>query len=218
MAVQKKARKRRHRDINAASAADAIGPIEKGMDVSGLSKGQFSLIELLMHILDASGPAHLNLTVWSAGESDLEKIRDLIDDGKIASVRWLVDPSFFNRKKHYSHLLPLFFGEESICCTKVHAKYITIKSETHSFVVRTSMNLNENKRLEHYDVTEGQEIFQYYSSFSDSIFESKDFDMPAAVRDRAAAERALESHMGRVKRRFDALSYKKEQMHLSYGA
>jgi hypothetical protein len=45
------------REIAARSAAEAIGPIEAGIEVFGLSKGQFSLIDIIEHCLKASGPA-----------------------------------------------------------------------------------------------------------------------------------------------------------------
>ena len=151
---RKTVRRKVVRDINAAKAAEAVGNIEPGCEIYGLSKGQFSLVELIGHCLEATGPADIIVSTWTAAGADLEHTHGLLENGNIRSARWLVDSSFINRQPGYTQRLLDLFGEEAVLATKNHAKFVLIENETWSLVIRTSMNLNLNSRLESYEVSD----------------------------------------------------------------
>ena len=62
------------RTISAASAAEAVGPLHHGIEVYGLSKGQFSLIELLEYVIGVTGPADVVISTWTAAGADLAQL------------------------------------------------------------------------------------------------------------------------------------------------
>lgn len=159
------------RDINAASAAEAVGPITHGMEVYGLSKGQFSLVELIEHVLQATGPADLVVSTWTAAGADLQHTRTLLDNGLVRRARWLVDFSFPSRQPGYCAELRGRFGDGSIRCTANHAKFVTVTNETWAVVIRTSMNLNLNRRLESYEISEDPTLAAFLLAFVAQSFE-----------------------------------------------
>ena len=48
------------------NAARCIGPITKGCDIFGLTKGDFSMIDILRHIAREIGPCHIDIGTWTA--------------------------------------------------------------------------------------------------------------------------------------------------------
>jgi hypothetical protein len=154
------------RTIN-VDRASAIGPIEPGSEVFGVIKGQFSLIEIIEHCLDYTGPAHLGISTWTAGGADIQHLHWLLEESRILSARWLLDASFPSRKWEYCEALVERFGAENLRFTSNHAKFVILASEPRPgkrplFVsIRTSLNLNKCLRLEHFEITEGHDLFLY---------------------------------------------------------
>lgn len=166
-----KPRRKVLRTINAATAADAVGPITHGMEVYGLSKGQFSLIELIGHILDATGPADLTISTWTAAGADLAHTHTLLGSGAIRTARWLVDFSFPARQPAYCAQLRERFGDDSIRCTANHAKFVLIRNETWDIALRTSMNLNLNRRLESFEISEDRDLADWLDAVATDAFD-----------------------------------------------
>ena len=70
-----------HRELRIAKQAqakEAIGPIRPGQDVFILTFGQFSLIDVLVHVLDEIGPASVDISTWTAAHADVQRAADLM--------------------------------------------------------------------------------------------------------------------------------------------
>src|SRR3990167_5810033 len=67
--------------------------LEKGCEIFALTNGQFSMIDVLRHVLSISGPAEVCLATWTAADEDIRKAHAFLLDGKIRSIRFIVDPS-----------------------------------------------------------------------------------------------------------------------------
>ena len=84
------------------TAAEAVGELYPGCAIFGITKGQFSLIELISTVLDQTGPAEVFLSTWTAAGSDLTEAHQLLESGKMLSFRCLVDlpnqhiPAYFS--------------------------------------------------------------------------------------------------------------------------
>lgn len=152
------------------TAAQAIGTIEKNTDTFVLTYGQFSLIDALMAILDQTGPAHVCISTWTAAHAHLDRSMELMNGAEILSFRMLVDRSFQSRQPgYYNHMIELF-GADSVRAIRTHAKFMTIRNEKFDIVVRTSMNLNENPRLENIEVSENKDFAEFFESIVDGVF------------------------------------------------
>jgi hypothetical protein len=163
--------KKKVRACKRGTASQAIGIIEKESDTFILTYGQFSLIDALVAILDQTGPAHVSVSTWTAAHADLSRSAELMEAVNILSLRMIVDRSFKTRQpKYYEHMICLF-GEESIRAINTHAKFMTIRNEKFDIVVRTSMNLNGNPRLENIEVSENSEFADFFEEIVTGIFE-----------------------------------------------
>ena len=147
--------------IQGESARLSIGELERGCEIFGLTKGQFSLINLVEECLKQTGPADVNIATWTAAHAELKAAEAFLANGMIHSLRFLVDVSFPNRQPEYCRTLRETFGDDCIRATKTHAKFTTIRNEDWNLVIRTSMNLNENRRIEVFEISDDAGMAEY---------------------------------------------------------
>ncbi len=166
----KKRATRQSRVAKIATAAEAIGTIKKDTDTFILTYGQFSLIDALVAILDQTGPADVCVSTWTAADAHLERSAALVESAKILSFRMIVDRSFESRQPEYCYHMRRLFGSQCIRAIRTHAKFMTVRSPSHDITVRTSMNLNENPRLENIEISEGAEFADFFTDIVDAIF------------------------------------------------
>lgn len=163
----KKAIAKRSGDI---IASNAIEGFSKNGRVCGLTNGAFSLISLIEAVLSVTGPANIVISTWSAGLYDAGALNSLMACGKVIDVKLILDRSFKTRQKGYSFYLQDVFKEENIRTTDTHAKFVLIKNEDWNVCIRSSMNLNENKRCENFDVDDNIDIYNLFNEFANDLF------------------------------------------------
>lgn len=166
----RKAPARKIRCSKIGAARQAVAEFDKGMATYILTFGQFSLIETLEAVLEKTGPAHIAIGTWTAAAADLDRACEFIKSDLIRSIRFVIDRSFINRQPGFAQSLIKRFGIDAIRTTKTHAKFITIKNESWNVVIQTSMNLNENPRLENIDIVDDVEFCDFMNSVVDGIF------------------------------------------------
>jgi hypothetical protein len=159
------------RVLSKLTAAEAIGELSHGCEIFGLTKGQFSLVDVVEHCLATTGPAAVTMSTWTAGGADLEFAYALVGDGRIESLRFVVDFSFPRRQPAYCAALRERFGDDAVRLTKVHAKFVVIRNTAWAIVIRSSMNLNENRRLEWFEVSDDAGMASYLLEVCDSLFD-----------------------------------------------
>lgn len=151
------------------TAKETIGRLAPGARIVGLTKGQFSMLDLLRAVLDQTGPAHVTISTWTAGIRDIEQANWLIKTGDILSLRMLVDRSFPQRQPGYCRRLVQAFGLDALRVTFNHAKFALIQNDQWTVVVRGSMNLNVNKRWENFDVDADPQMYDFFARLVDEL-------------------------------------------------
>ena len=167
---QVRSRREVRRVLGESVAVDAIGTITPGCEIYGLTKGAFSLVDIIVACLAQTGPADLVLSTWTAAGSDIDFAMKLLADGRIKSMRFIVDYSFQSRQPAYCAALRERFGDDSIRVTKNHCKFVLILNDVWNLAIRTSMNLNENRRLENFEISDDPALAGYLKDFTDTLF------------------------------------------------
>lgn len=152
-----------------APARAAAAKLKRGGRILGLTKGHFSLGDLIRELLALTGPAAVSLSTWTAGIRDGRAMAGLLEEGQITSLRLLVDRSFATRQPRYCAAIRRMFGDDAIRCTKTHAKVVTIQGGGWHITCRTSMNLNKNPRFESFDVDDNEEIWRFFEAHFDEM-------------------------------------------------
>jgi hypothetical protein len=71
------------------------------------------------------------------------------------------------------------FGDACIRTTRSHAKFATIRNDRWAIAVRTSMNLNENPRLENIEISDDPALCGFLESVADDLYA----DQPTGIFD-----------------------------------
>ena len=151
------------------SAAECIGPIEPGLSLFAITRGQFSMIDAILACLDQVGPARISLWTWTVASYEIECLTRLRLDDRITAGRLIIDT---NAPKKQPALLDQWqesFGPDSVRIVVNHSKIATIETDTYRLLLRGSMNLNFNPRFEQFDVTEGGPDFDLVRSIEDGL-------------------------------------------------
>lgn len=159
------------RSIRSATAGEAIGPITKDCEIYGLTGGQFSLVDVIVHCLEHTGPAHVVVSTWTAASADIDFAMGLMANKSITTLRFVVDRSFPTRQPAYCTALRQRFGDDAVRVTETHAKFVVIHNDEWKVVIRTSMNINHNRRLENFEISEDPVLAEHLLSFVDELFE-----------------------------------------------
>lgn len=164
------AKKAKTEYIPNSSALQVASLVKKGCRVIGLTRGQFSLIDLIHSILKNTGKANVICVTWSAGIKDANTVRWMLDTDLINSFMLITDHSYSTRQAKYAVQLKDLFGEQNIRTSEIHAKFCLIWNDLYNVCIRTSMNLNANRTCESFEIDECKEIFSFYKLFVDEIF------------------------------------------------
>lgn len=168
--VFRKAVDRKIRLAKSLSAEEAIGELKPMQDVYILTFGQFSLVDALVHVLKQTGPANVDLSTWTAADAHLERTKALMDSADILRFRMIVDRSFESRQPEYVYHMQKLFGVSCIRAVRTHAKFFVVTNDRWKVVARTSMNLNENPRLENIEISTDPALALFLTDVVDEIF------------------------------------------------
>lgn len=161
---------RRPRLSKVTNARDALADFGRGMETYCLTFGQFSLMDAVEAVLDKTGPAHVALSTWTAGGADLSRSAEHLHNERILSLRLVVDCSFGQRQPGYLAQCRELFGDDAIRTTRTHAKFVVITNDEWHVAVRTSMNLNENPRLESIEVSDDTALAGFLLAIVDELW------------------------------------------------
>ena len=164
-------RKAHARFSRAGAARQSIEGFDHGMDVLGLTYGQFSLIDLVQATLEITGPADVTIATWSAGFCDLEAAENFRDCGMIRSIRFVMDSGRAKKGQAGVHEVAEIFGEDSFIQIRTHAKFVLIRNEDWDVCITSSMNLNKNIRCEQFEMTDDAERCEMFEDFVRAAFE-----------------------------------------------
>jgi len=137
------------------SAAECIGTIEPGCAVFAITRGQFSMIDAVLAVLDQTGPASVSLWTWTVAEYEVEVLARLRRDERIRAGLLVIDCGALVKNAGIVADWRGSFGDRSVRYVVNHAKIATVESDRFRVLLRGSMNLNFNPRFEQFDLTEG---------------------------------------------------------------
>jgi hypothetical protein len=109
-------------------------------------KGQWSLHDLIAHLLALIGPAKVYLTTWTITEAPARALFSLYEGGYIEELHCLFDHRIKDGNPKPLQLLRSFMNSEKM--GKCHAKTVSLVNEAWGVSVFGSANLSKNPRIE----------------------------------------------------------------------
>lgn len=169
MASATPAARRRRAVETFGAAAEAVGPVARGMAVFGVSRGQFAMIDLIQHCLAQIGPADVSLWTWVIADYEVDAVNGLLANGAVRAATLILDYSASRRRPAVADSWRDRFGEASVKVVRNHAKIARVWNADFQLLLRGSMNLNYNPRFEQFDVTEGGPDFDLVAQIEAEI-------------------------------------------------
>lgn len=151
------------------TASECIGPVVPGMSLFAITRGQFSMIDAVMHVLDQVGSAKLSIWTWAIADYELMQFERLQSEGRITDGLLIIDNSARKRNSEIISAWQERFGGKSVRYVMNHSKIATIDGNGFKVLLRGSMNLNFNPRFEQLDVTEGGPDFDLVKQIEQEI-------------------------------------------------
>lgn len=152
------------------SAAECIGNCAAGMSLFAITRGQWSMIDAILHVLDCVGPASVSLWTWTVAEYEIEVLTRLRLDQRILAGRMVIDHGARNKNAGLIREWKSTFGRDSVRYVVNHSKMSCIETPGGlKFLLRGSMNLNFNPRFEQFDITEGGPEFDLIREIEEEL-------------------------------------------------
>jgi hypothetical protein len=137
-----------------------LGKLIQGKDKHFYSNGGFNLIQLMLYVLKQTGPADIFLSTYSIAEDSVTTLRRYVDQGKIRSIRFLIDNRVRSiSPKPFAHLIASFPDEYR--CTALHAKVACISNDEWHVSIVGSQNATHNPKLERGIIHTSREIWDF---------------------------------------------------------
>lgn len=150
-------------------AAKTIGEIETGMSLFAITRGQFSMLDCILHCLDRIGEASVSVWTWAIADYEVEAMCGLMARCEIDDGRLILDASANQRNPEIVDKWRDRFGDERVKVCRNHAKIARVWNEDFKLLLRGSMNLNYNPRFEQLDVSEGGPEFDLVGRIEDEL-------------------------------------------------
>jgi hypothetical protein len=142
------------------NATTTIGTLAPGASIFGLTRGQFSMIDLILACLDQTGPARVSLWTWCIAEYEVQCFERLLMDSRITGALLVIDSGARTKNGAILRHWQAVHGPDSIRWVVNHAKVATIEGNGFKLLLRGSMNLNYNPRFEQFDLDDGHPGFE----------------------------------------------------------
>lgn len=107
------------------SASETIGPITPGMSLFAVTRGQFSMIDAILHCLGEVGRAHVSAWTWVIADYEVDSLYSLMNRGQLIDARLVIDITAARPNMKRQPIVESWrekFGERSVKVCKNHAK------------------------------------------------------------------------------------------------
>lgn len=152
------------------NASECIGRCVKDMSLFAITRGQWSMLDAVLHVLNEVGRSRISLWTWTVAEYEVQVLSRLRMDKRVSIGHLVIDAGARNKNAEIIAEWKATFGEDSVRYVINHSKIATVESESGlKFLLRGSMNLNFNPRFEQFDISEGGPAFELVRDIETSL-------------------------------------------------
>jgi hypothetical protein len=153
------------------NAERCFGDIAPDEHIVGLTNGQFSMIDAVEHLAKQVSAQTIDISTWTTGVYDLERLAAFRQATQGAVIRIVVDKTIFRSRPEYSSNMIKVLGEECFRFAPVHAKVCVIRGKFGA-AMRGSLNLNRNERTENIDCNTDDSTVQFFADWFDALWDA----------------------------------------------
>jgi len=153
-----------------------IGSLNMGESLHYVSAGEWSMHDVLFHLLNQTGPADVWVSSWSITEDPCRQLIRAMDAGKITNLNLLFD---WRVKIRCPESAALAKHNASSCyLTSSHAKVTVVMNKGWQIAVVGSANYTNNPRIEAGIITCQRDVAEFHRDWITATIEKSDpFEM-----------------------------------------
>lgn len=155
-----------NKDLN-----EMLKNLEPNQSIKYVTKGAWSMHELLEKLLLKTGPADVWITTWTITENPLRTILRLARSGKIKTITALLDHRIGKRVPK-----ALQFAEgimSQLKLVNIHAKTLVIINEEWAVSVVSTANFSKNNRIECGVISTAREDAEFDKTWIQNIIDNE---------------------------------------------
>lgn len=159
--------------LTAREASEILSDLEaEGDSVFGITRGQCSLVDFCIAAMDKVGaPADVSFFTWVVAEYEMQYFQSLLEDGRISGFRLVCDHACLTHRPGFVESVLERFGPDAVRLSATHAKIGMVRGPGGDILIRGSMNLNQNRKLEQFDATMSFELCEWFETVMTEIWE-----------------------------------------------
>lgn len=163
----------RNAGITRLEATELLADLtDEGDSVFGITRGQCSLVDFCIAAIDKVGaPADVSFFTWVVAEYEMQFFQSLIEDGRITGFRLVADHACLTHRPGFVESVQARFGPDAARVSACHAKIAMVRGPGGDILIRGSMNLNQNRKLEQFDATMSFELCEWFEGVMAEIWE-----------------------------------------------
>ncbi len=139
------------------------------MALFAVTRGQFSMLDMVLHVLNEIGQSHVSIFTWAIADYEVEAMCGLMARKEILSGTLIIDQSADKRNPLVIEQWRSRFGDENVKICRNHAKIARVWNDEFRLLLRGSLNLNWNPRYEQIDITEGGPDFDLVAKIESEL-------------------------------------------------
>lgn len=141
--------------------------IKPGCSVHYVSRGDWSMHDLVMQLLKKYQPAELFISTYALRETPVRQLVMALERKEISSIKMLLDYRAKVRTPQVYELAQMNMNQ--IYLTSVHAKVCVIKSAAGSIAIVGSANWTTNPKIECGVVTMNDQVAEFHINWMENI-------------------------------------------------
>lgn len=151
---------------------EVFGQIGKGDCIHYASMGEWSMHDLLKHLLQQTGPAKVYVATWSASPEGCKQVINLMNEGQITEMNAVFDWRIKIRTPESLQLARMNFAKVHL--NTCHAKVTVIENEDWQIAIVGSANYTNNPRIECGVVHESGEAAGFHKKWIMELIQRSD--------------------------------------------
>ena len=144
-----------------------VGSLVPGKIVHFLSKGDWSMHDLIVEILNNHYPAELYFTTYALREMSVRQLLQAISTGRLLAVHILIDMKAKSRTPDVIQLAQM--NVNRVFLTSIHAKVAVIKTADRYFSINGSANWTVNPRVESGTISLSENVGKWHIEWMEKI-------------------------------------------------
>lgn len=143
--------------------SDFFSSFEDGNDIEIISKGAFSMHQLVRYIISIiEGPCNIYATTWATCEKVVSFLVNLKQSGQIKNCYFLFDHRVL---KYRPNAYALFAQNFESKILSIHAKICVIEGQNIKIRIVGSGNWTRNDKIEIYNISSDEEICKHHINY-----------------------------------------------------